>query len=287
MKKKTLFALIVVFCHFSSANLILDHTFTDPKGNDGKDNYRHFCRPEVRSERTGFNGDQVVTSHKADGALICKTIGDNNYLSETVMKGHFEKNGFRVDSISVYHSMESESSEKVPTVIVTNRETTRWSIGELSARIDIANDLYFHSCDIEFSPIYFVRAHKTEFDYAMLTTPNWHGAVNPMGQKGLFIVGIHSFIDAPTRTALAGAEYWVDNIFQTNTILLSYRTVNYENKRASAGNPYNILSHEIAHIFLNEPHNSVPGNILDLDFSGLNITPEQCSKMKQKLHLKK
>jgi hypothetical protein len=67
----------------------------------------------------------------------------------------------------------------------------------------------------------------------------------------------------------------VNTIFIFNQALDWYREGNYD-----------ILSHELTHILLDVGHNKTEGNILSENYDGLDITEEQCEKIRNNIQTK-
>ncbi len=81
----------------------------------------------------------------------------------------------------------------------------------------------------------------------------------------------------PTLTAHSLIETNARSVLERNTIIINRYTLTYE---TLTDPDYDVLSHELGHVLLNEDHNQIRGNFLSEFYDCMNISQNQCNKIK-------
>ena len=139
----------------------------------------------------------------------------------------------------------------------------------------LRSQAYFRNCGVTLEPINVTFGHRQGLKFIKSRADSFKfGSFNPT-PEGIYVVFTED--EEFNRTGYAKHEGRAANVFEKNTLFLMSTTINYEK---NVDPKYDILSHELGHIILNEGHNSIPGNFLSKFYDGMDVTEDQCAKMK-------
>jgi hypothetical protein len=185
-------------------------------------------------------------------------------------------NSTEVDNAKItYIQSSTEGPHRLPLTLVIDKNSP-WTVPLVMDFVRAAEDI-FRQCHLAISPITVVELHHPQLgDFTPSTDYLITKDFPPQNHRPLIVFNNGSY-----GSVYANAEYYKDHEFETltrQTAFIDYLALGFHSAVISRNYFIKtVVAHELLHLLLNAPHNTIPGNILSTFKKGEEINSDQCS----------